>query len=191
MLHEVRHTNWEHQTTYTTTTLSGQNGNDYEVQIGDHLLRLVAQQGGAYSVEVIDAENAPVTSTWGIPEPLTVPTPRRERLDISNGESGAAAIHFTLDRVWAGVGIGKSQLWAPASFSLTVGNQSWTVTAWDALDYTNTHHNWEDSLVATADDGKVLTWRVAFMSGIPNEVSATAADGTVILAPTVVTGTGP
>lgn len=103
----------------------------------------------------------------------------------AQSEPGTAPVSMVLSRQWIDYGIGKSATFAPLSFSLTFNNKTYTAAAWDALSYTNTHHNWQDSLSATTPDGHKIFWRYDFPVLDQREpshlVRAESPDGTEIL----------
>lgn len=161
-------------------------GDRWEVSVGTDILALIPQAEGAMYAELGDAGGEIVASSWEVPYRLGPwPAPREETLGATSDDG---AISFALVRRWAGLGVGKSQLWAPVRFTLSFDGVAHTVEAWDRLAYQNTHHNWNDVLEATTDDGIVLRWSTDFMNGVPNLVSATSPDGAVLLPPTTLPG---
>jgi len=158
----------------------------WEVHVGATRLVITPQDGGAYYAELYDPGGEIVGSSWDVAYPLGPwPAPREETLAVQSEDGGVA---FELVRRWAGLGVGKSQLWAPVSFTLTFGGRTHRVEAWDRLAYQNTHHNWNDVLEATTEGGIVLRWSTDFMNGVPNLVSATSAGGEGLLPPTTLAG---
>jgi len=156
----------------------------WDVAVGDLTLQIRRDPDDFFRTQVLDASGTMVTGTseqgytlgrW--PEAMRAPL---------SGTSKDGQVSFAIARRWAGYGVGKSQLYAPELFTLTIGAATYSVDAWDALTYTNTHHNWADTLEGVADDGTHIHWRVSFFDGIDNELSATDADGNVVLAPTVI-----
>lgn len=177
---------WSREPTLAGTLIDGDTimalEDRWEVSIGTDILALIPQAEGAMYAELSDALGEIVASSWEVPHPLGPwPAPREE---IVSAQSDDGAISFELVRRWAGLGVGKSQLWAPVRFALTFAGTTHTVEAWDRLAYQNTHHNWNDVLEATTDDGIALRWSTDFMNGVPNLVSATGPDGAVLLPPT-------
>ena len=86
--------------------------------------------------------------------------------------------------------MGHSAIYACPRVSLRWGERLDVVEAWDAIDYENTHHNWEDSLSATTHDGLTLHWKLSFDimggSGFTHEVWVTDEGGAMLLDKTVV-----
>lgn len=156
----------------------------WDVTIGDFQLNIRRQDEGAYSTEVFNVSGESVQSAWETGYVLGEP-PEVWQMPVT-GANQDGTISFAIGRSWAGYGIGKSQLWAPTYFELTFGGKTYRVDAWDALDYTNTHHNWADTLEAVTDDGTIISWRTAFMDDVPNEVGARSATGEILLAPTII-----
>ncbi len=74
--------------------------------------------------------------------------------------------------------------------SLSWADNVYTVSDWDRLAYVNTHHNWNDTLAATTDDGHVLHWKIEYdfenEAGLVQHVWVTGPGGEEVLAPTVV-----
>lgn len=181
---------WGREPTLSGSLIDGDTivdlGDRWDVSVGTDILALMPQAEDAMYAELSDAGGEIVASAWEVPYPLGPwPAPREETLAV---QSDDGAIAFELHRRWAGLGVGKSQLWAPVSFTLTFSGRVHRVEASDRLAYQNTHHNWNDVLEATTDEGYVLRWSTDLMNSIPNLVSATSADGTVLLAPTTLPG---
>ena len=64
-----------------------------------------------------------------------------------------------LTRRWGGQGVGESALYAPIALTVELPDRVVFVDGLEELVYTNTHHNWNDALVATRGD-VVATWSV-------------------------------
>ena len=103
-------------------------------------------------------------------------------------EDGAVSLEIVRHRV--GQGAGESTIFAPVSTSLSFGETRVFTNGFDTQKYTNTHHNWNDELDATArhEDGDVqIHWLVEVdFKGeefLIYTVTATQ-NGTELLAPT-------
>ncbi|MBZ0115647.1 MAG: hypothetical protein K8H88_01540 [Sandaracinaceae bacterium] len=98
----------------------------------------------------------------------------------------APGVSFALWRCYADQAAGRSALYRADRFELAFEGRTYRATTL-AIDYTNTHHNWADSLVAVPSGPGApevtLRWRVVFDStvGLRHYVSASAAGGTVLL----------
>ncbi len=107
--------------------------------------------------------------------------------EILRAESTAAGIYTEVKRRWAAQGVGESAIYAPVHFVLSFNGETHFVEAWDRIDYTNTHHNWGDSLVAE-DDTLRMFWRVQYANGpLVHWVRAETLDGVEVLVETEVT----
>jgi len=105
-----------------------------------------------------------------------------ELMRFENGE-----VYAEVNRRWAGQGVGESYLYAPVHLVLTFAGQTHYVEAWDLLDYTNTHHNWADALIAE-DDTIRMVWHVEYQSGpLVYYVRAETLAGVEVLAETEMT----
>jgi hypothetical protein len=88
-------------------------------------------------------------------------------------------------RRWVFQGVGNSGIYAPVSFDLSFDGQTHQVEAWDRMTYTNTHHNWDDQLIAETDTLRVF-WMVL---GFGQEYTVRAeriSDGVEVLPPTTI-----
>src|SRR5690606_8321640 len=115
----------------------------------------------AYILEVRDAEETPLTSFVADLAPLAAPAPLDEVLEAA---SAGGDVEMRLRRRYAAQGVGESFIYAPLSFELRFDDERHVVTGVDALRYTNTHHNWNDALVAQSGD-TTLEWRVTYDFG--------------------------
>jgi hypothetical protein len=92
-----------------------------------------------------------------------------------------------LVRRWAGQGVGESAIYAPVYYRFDYRGKTHLVETWDALDYTNSHHNWADALEAVDDELRMF-WRVAYESGpLAYYVRAETLAGVEVLPETPVT----
>lgn len=152
-------------------------GTGHAVKLGGVTASFVTSDGQVFFYEERDAQGKLLSSySSGARELGPYARPRVETLVAADG----AGTSMELVRQWAGVGVGKSSLYAPLSFQLTFGGRTVLVDAMDALRYANTHHNWEDALEARAE-GLVLRWRTSFNGAIPNEVRVEKDSGEVVL----------
>ena len=99
----------------------------------------------------------------------------------TTGRTDDGRVEFELDRCMASICAGGCQVFS-VYFRLVYDGR--TDEAWDAqIDYTLTHHNWDDSLIAALPD-RSLRWEVKLVdveSGIANFVAIDALDGSPIL----------
>ncbi|MGC4119998.1 MAG: hypothetical protein QM765_36545 [Myxococcales bacterium] len=152
-------------------------GTGHAVKLGGVTISFVTSDGQVFLYEVRDAQGTLLSSySSGATELGPYEPPRIETLVATDGQGTS----MELVRQWAGVGVGKSSLYAPLSFRLTFAGRTVLVDAMDALRYTNTHHNWEDELEARGE-GLVLRWRTSFTSATPNEVQVAKDSGEVVL----------
>jgi hypothetical protein len=167
------------------TALSGRPG--WSAAVGTSRVVVEPKPDNVFLVDFIDAQGEVDTGLWGELAPLT---PEAGYDDPVHAASDDDAIEVRVDRVWVAQGVGHSAIFAPASFELRWGDRVDRVVAWDAIDYTNTHHNWYDSLVATTHDGLQLHWKVNFDlfgdTGLTHFVWVTDDDGTTLLPETTV-----
>jgi hypothetical protein len=99
--------------------------------------------------------------------------------------SAAGGVSYRLWRCMTGQGSGHTGVYRADAFELVFGGRTYRVDAAGNLVYSWTHHNWEDTLVATHPEA-ILHWRVEAELIGPFElrtfVSATdATDGTTLL----------
>jgi hypothetical protein len=95
--------------------------------------------------------------------------------------SAEGDVSYVLDRCMWMVCAGGCDV-TDVSFSLTYGGRT-DFARGDEVAYTRTHHNWNDSLVATLPD-RLLRWRVVFSlddGTLTPYVSVEARGGAVIL----------
>ncbi|MBI5542323.1 MAG: hypothetical protein HY901_00415 [Deltaproteobacteria bacterium] len=149
------------------------------VKVGASTVTILTSDGTSFFVDVRNAQGQLTASYMSDKSELgPYPEPRHEILSAHNG---AGDVSMTLERQWAGQGVGESSIFAPLSFSLTFGGRTYRVDAMDQLRYTNTHHNWIDKLEAKTGDGLVLLWRTRFMDGVLNEVEVKRESGEQVL----------
>jgi hypothetical protein len=110
-----------------------------------------------YWMVLFDGAGA-VISEW-LTEPSTFDD--RPRDETLSAESADQTVRASMIRRWAGQGVGESSIYAPVSLTVTFGGATYLIDAWDALDYTNTHHNWNDDLVAK-QNGLTFTWTIRY-----------------------------
>lgn len=127
-------------------------------------------------------------ATLALPARLDTILPEPDETLLMQSEDGSVALDIVRHRV--GQGVGESSIFAPVSTALRFGETRLFTDGFDAQKYTNTHHNWNDGLEATArhEEGDVtITWliEVDFKGEefLIYTVSATQ-NGTEILAPT-------
>ncbi|MCC6620342.1 MAG: hypothetical protein IT385_03760 [Deltaproteobacteria bacterium] len=162
----------------------------WTVAVGATKLLVDPQADGAYIVDIQDAQGTSLGSAYSELYPLA-PQAGWGGPVAAVGTAGGDEVAVSIDRVWAAQGVGESAIYAVASVTLTWGERTWTVDAWDHIRYTNTHHNWNDTLVATSDDGHVIHWTITydFMNGegLVQRVWVEDAEGETVLGETIVT----
>ena len=136
-----------------------------------------------FFVDVLDAGGNSLESSLAYPVDYTRPWREDEVLSFANNDR---SLQVEVRRRWAAQGVGESSIYAPVSWRLQFDGQTHQVEAWDKLDYTNTHHNWGDVLVAQGD-GLTMRWEVRFGNGLSYYVGVTRdADGAVLVPETQV-----
>ena len=109
------------------------------------------------------------------------------RHSIRAGASTDGSVSFELERCGELCVAGGCRV-QPLAFSLTYGGATYRATA-SQIEYSATHHNWTDSLVATIADRR-LRWRIEGGVATPGEyVSAEDLAGATLLAETMVRAT--
>ncbi len=167
------------------TALSGRAG--WAAAVGTASVVVEPKPDNVFLVDFINAQGESDTSMWG---ELGALTPEVGYDDPVHAASDDDAVEVRVDRVWVAQGAGHTAVFAPASVELRWGDRVDRVVAWDAIDYTNTHHNWYDALTATTHDGLLLHWKVDFDifggTGLSHLVWVTDEDGTTLLPETTV-----
>lgn len=165
--------------------LSGRPG--WVVEVGVTKLVVEPQADDNYLVDVLDAQGQSLAQMWS---PLMELEPAAGWQAPVRAASGDGEVELAIDREWVVQGVGHSAIYACPRVSLRWGERLDVVEAWDAIDYENTHHNWEDSLSATTHDGLTLHWKLSFDimggSGFTHEVWVTDEGGATLLEKTVV-----
>lgn len=158
----------------------------WSVAVGDGTLTVEPMNEDGYLTDVLDANGQSLAQTYST------------LYALSNSQSWDQPVHsqagdvrVEIARQWAAMGVGESSIFAVDAMTLAWGDTSYTVRAWDRIDYVNTHHNWNDTATATTDDGHVLHWKIIYDFegglGLVETVWAEDADGNQVLPPTVVT----
>jgi hypothetical protein len=138
-------------------TIEGRAG--YEATVGSHRVTVTRRPGDTwYFVRVFDRDGEVVTDA--LAEPVDG-APRHFPDDVLEAATGDGAVSMKLVRRWGAQGVGESAIYAPVAFALTFGGRTYLADAFDAFDYTNTHHNWNDRLTATVGDVQIH-WKVAY-----------------------------
>lgn len=151
----------------------------HSVQVGTHRVFITTTDRQYFYVEIVDAQGQPGSSFYTESMELgPAPDPRKEFISATNG----TGVSMKLTRQWAAQGVGESSIYAPLAFELTFQGATHRITGMDQLRYTNTHHNWDDSLEAR-QDSLVYRWAYDFMTG-NHTVSVSREDGTTVLAAT-------
>lgn len=162
----------------TPVTVDGRPG--YQVELGAHRLRITKQlTDDYYFLSLLDAGGAVVESGLASPIELDGPETRDEILELVSSDG---TLQVSVVRRYVAQGVGSSSIFAPVAFSVRQGGVSRLIDRWDQLDYSNTHHNWDDVLVAKAE-GVTYRWAVALNNGpLSYRVRATRdVDGEVVI----------
>ncbi len=160
----------------------------WRVALGEGEVDVETSDGGGYIVNVRDGGGQPVAGFWSEPFTYGAPYLPDETLE---GASAGGEVALRLVRRWADFGVGESAIYAPVSLTVSwpgaAGTETREIEAWDRLAYTNTHHNWQDALVATTDDGLVVTWKVSYdFQGFTQTVKVEDGQGGEVLGETVI-----
>jgi hypothetical protein len=168
----------QEQTQVRRVTIDGRAG--FEVTVGGHRVTISKDPNDTWLFVKITTAGGEVLSDFLAESfPLWV-TPRDEVLGFT-----AAGLDVTIVRRWVAQGVGESSIYAPVSMLVQHDGRRWLVDAWDRLDYTNTHHNWMDELVADAGDA-TITWKTEFLPDHRDTIRIVGADGTELLPTTEV-----
>lgn len=157
--------------------------NTWSFAVGERDVTVFLRPDDYIELLVLDGEGELVMQSYEPRGPLWLEEPRSSPV-MADGVVGGVEVSLEIGRRWVTFGVGKSQIWAPTHFTVSLGDRTWHIESWDRLDYTNTHHNWEDELIGEADDGTVIRWKTSFMNGKPNLLTITGPAGEVILAET-------
>lgn len=103
------------------------------------------------------------------------------RLESAEGD----VLH--LGRSVEGPGVGESVIFRLESMGLRIDGQEICVSDPEALEYENTHHNWNDVARATKDG---LTYELAMVWDAVETLTVFGADGAVVRGPTPLVWTG-
>lgn len=164
----------EVQTAIQEVTVSGRAG--FRITVGGHQLTLTKGAEPYYFLEVRETGGQVLSD--GLVEPGELwPVRRDAPLTLAN-RAGDLSLAFM--RRWLNGGVGESSIYGLERVEARALGRTWVVEAWDRLAYENTHHNWNDSFVATADDA-VIRWRTEFLPIERHVVSITGTDGTLLL----------
>ncbi len=167
-------------------TMSGRLG--WVVAIGAGKMIVEPQENDGFIIDVLDAGGTSVSNTYATLYDLGPVGGWDAPIDAA-----AEGVTVKIARRWAAQGVGESSIYAAESMSMTWGDNAYTVEAWDRLEYVNSHHNWQDTLAATTDDGHVLHWSITYdfeAGGLTQRVWVTGPNGAEVLAPTIVTSVG-
>lgn len=168
----------------TVIEVGSSEANAWSFEVGERDVTVFLRPDDYIELLVLDGAGELVMQSYEPRGPLWLPEPRTSPV-VAEGVVGGVEVSLEIGRQWVTFGVGKSQIWAPTHFTVRHGDRTWHIESWDRLDYTNTHHNWEDELVGEADDGTSIRWKTSFMNGKPNVLSITGPAGEVILPETV------
>ncbi|MCC7382203.1 MAG: hypothetical protein IT384_10255 [Deltaproteobacteria bacterium] len=152
------------------------------VDLGSYRVELSGATGGR-TVRLLSSQGSELSRTTAYEYPLFDEQFGGQHHDAATADGSVRAI---LDLEWLMQGAGSSSIFGPADFSLTFGGRTHRVPAWDKLLYTNTHHNWDDTLVAETPDLR-LFWRVLGFGGNVTVRAERLSDGQVVLPETMLT----
>ncbi|MBK6688261.1 MAG: hypothetical protein IPG45_27545 [Deltaproteobacteria bacterium] len=161
----------------TSVVVDGRAG--FQVALGALRVRITKNPPDDYFfVDVLDAGGNSLESSLAYPTDYTRPWREDEVLSYANNDR---TLQVEVRRRWAAPGVGESSIYAPVSLRLQFDGQTHLIDAWDRLDYTNTHHNWGDVLVAQGD-GLTIRWEVRFGNGLTYHLRVTRdVDGAVLV----------
>lgn len=168
----------------TVVEVGSSEANAWSFEVGTRDVTVFLRPDDFIELLVLDEAGELVMQSYEPRGPLWLPEPRTSPV-VAEGVVGGVEVALEIGRQWVTFGVGKSQIWAPTHFTVRHGDRTWHIESWDRLDYTNTHHNWEDELIGEADDGTSLRWKTSFMNGKPNLLTITGPQGEVILGETV------
>lgn len=168
----------------TVVEVGSSEANAWSFEVGTRDVTVFLRPDDFIELLVLDEAGELVMQSYEPRWPLWLPEPRTSPV-VAEGVVGGVEVALEIGRQWVTFGVGKSQIWAPTHFTVRHGDRTWHIESWDRLDYTNTHHNWEDELIGEADDGTSLRWKTSFMNGKPNLLTITGPQGEVILGETV------
>lgn len=166
----------------TAVVVEGRSG--YRIDLGPYDVLVTKNPAEEYYFfEVRDAADTSVESSLASPVDLHLPWRPTEvlRFASSNG-----AVQVELQRQWAAQGVGESSIYAPVSLTVDHDGARQRIDTWDNLDYTNTHHNWGDELIARTPEAR-YHFEVRFTDGLHYFISAHRSDNTVLLPETELT----
>lgn len=152
------------------------------VDLGSYRVELSGATGGR-TVRLLSSQGSELSRTTAYQYALFDERFGDQHHDAATADGSVRAI---LDLEWLMQGAGSSSIFGPAEFSLTFGGRTHRVPAWDKLVYTNTHHNWDDTLVAETPDLR-LFWRVLGFGGNVTVRAERLSDGQVVLPETTLT----
>ncbi|MFC1611948.1 hypothetical protein ACFL6C_13380 [Myxococcota bacterium] len=172
----------------TPTTVDSSPG--FEVDLGNATVRIWETPANRLGVDVRNQVGTEVYSniwsSWEEARQATV-MPSPPMLQTLIAENETAGVSMRLVRAWAAQGVGNSAIYVPISFELTFAGWTHMVDAYDALDYTNTHHNHYDSLKAFTATHRLFWADGGDMVGGNHTVRVETIDSIEVLPPTEVT----
>lgn len=154
-----------------------------EIDLGTHKVEVTNGGGFGVGVRLLSAQGSPLTTGTAYESAIFDGGIGDERLEAATADRSIRAV---LDRRWLFQGAGNSSIFGPLSFSLTFAGSTHRVVAWDRLRYENTHHNWEDTLVAETPELR-MEWRVLSFGGDVSVRVVQKAGGQEILPSTTLT----
>lgn len=147
-----------------------------EIDLG--ALRVQLAEPGVFRMKVLDAANAELENTNLYDAELFETGPFAGMTEVIRGSSGG--VSALVERKWVQQGAGNSAIFAPVAFELRFAGEVHSVTAWDALTYTNSHHNWDDTLVAE-DEALRMFWMVREFGQLYSVRAERISDGAEVL----------
>lgn len=164
-----------------TRLAATQNGVVATAVAGSHTIR-IDESGFSAQLIVLDAGGTEIenTSAYGIT--LFEVNGSAYRMTATRSEADVSA---EITRQAVAQGVGNSTIYAPVSFSLSFDGQTHSVRAWDAMTYSNSHHNWDDTLEAETDELRI-SWAVLEFGQSWRVSAVRKSDGTQVLPSTVI-----
>ncbi len=163
-------------------------GSGWTVRVGAHRVVVVLRDDGRLDVDVLTDADMSVVDPIGPLSPLRPVAGEDDRLHVISPDDDVELVIERSRLMSRGV---ASIIYAPSEVVFRWGERQHRIRAWDALDYTNTHHNWDDSLRATTPEGDIIHWRYEYYDRVTavydvHRVWVTDAGGETLLPETIV-----
>jgi hypothetical protein len=163
-------------------------GSGWTVRVGAHRVVVVLRDDGRLDVDVLTDGDVSVVDPIGQLRPLRPVAGENDQIHVTSLDDDVELVIERSSLRSRGV---ASIIYALSEVVFRWGERHHRIRAWDALDYTNTHHNWDDSLQATTPDGDIIHWRYDFYDPVTavsdvHRVWVTDAGGEILLPETLV-----